>query len=496
MHPDDMARRGLGAGDLVRVASRRGAIVLPLDGQRPNRAVAQAYVAMHWGSEFVSGAGSTECAAGINALTTRRTARIAAARTEARGGPRRRPPPSRGASPQRRGCRPIRWSRCASACARRWASFAYAACVPVGRPRRPHRHLAAGGLGAADRSGLGRHDRRLARPADARPRCATPIRCAGRAACSRSTATGPPRGSGRCSWLVRLRRPTGCAASGRTSSRSRRSGASCSRRRPRRRGLAPRSPQVCNCFDVSEQRIRACLAGLGGDPAARRRAADAPEMRHPMRLVPARPAPPRACGRGAGRGGAGMKRAGLNAVRPRTLWALPDAHESMRDDAVDRPKVWLVGAGPGDPDLLTLRAARALGDADVVLCDDLVERRVLGSCAPARACCSWQARRPPVDRPGIHRPRDGPRGAARPARGAAEGRRPVRVRPRRRGVRGVAGGRHRRRGRARHHGRDRRAGRDRRPGDRPAQHAGVAFVTGQRATAGAGPTGRRSRAAA
>ena len=34
-------------------------------------------------------------------------------------------------------------------------------------------------------------------------------------------------------------------------------------------GLAPRSPQVCNCFDVSEQRIRACLAELGGEPAAR-----------------------------------------------------------------------------------------------------------------------------------------------------------------------------------------------------------------------------------
>ena len=42
-----------------------------------------------------------------------------------------------------------------------------------------------------------------------------------------------------------------------------------------------------------------------------------------------------------------------------------------------RPTVWLVGAGPGDPDLMTLRAARTLGSADVVLCDDLVDRRVL-----------------------------------------------------------------------------------------------------------------------
>jgi uroporphyrin-III C-methyltransferase len=40
-------------------------------------------------------------------------------------------------------------------------------------------------------------------------------------------------------------------------------------------------------------------------------------------------------------------------------------------------KVWMIGAGPGDPELLTLKAARALSEADVVLVDDLVDRRAL-----------------------------------------------------------------------------------------------------------------------
>jgi uroporphyrin-III C-methyltransferase len=42
-----------------------------------------------------------------------------------------------------------------------------------------------------------------------------------------------------------------------------------------------------------------------------------------------------------------------------------------------RGKVWLIGAGPGDPELLTLKAVRVLAEADVVLIDELVNRAVL-----------------------------------------------------------------------------------------------------------------------
>jgi uroporphyrin-III C-methyltransferase len=40
-------------------------------------------------------------------------------------------------------------------------------------------------------------------------------------------------------------------------------------------------------------------------------------------------------------------------------------------------RVFLVGAGPGDPDLLTLKAAKALRSADVVLHDELVSAEIL-----------------------------------------------------------------------------------------------------------------------
>jgi uroporphyrin-III C-methyltransferase/precorrin-2 dehydrogenase/sirohydrochlorin ferrochelatase len=99
----------------------------------------------------------------------------------------------------------------------------------------------------------------------------------------------------------------------------------------------------------------------------------------------------------AARWRASLGETGLSFAGRRRFWQLFTAHavanpesRPAQDDfdrfvaevaghgaAVENGSVTLVGAGPGDTELLTLRAVRALQSADVILFDDLVSREVL-----------------------------------------------------------------------------------------------------------------------
>jgi uroporphyrin-III C-methyltransferase/precorrin-2 dehydrogenase/sirohydrochlorin ferrochelatase len=73
-------------------------------------------------------------------------------------------------------------------------------------------------------------------------------------------------------------------------------------------------------------------------------------------------------------------------------------------DRFPRGSVCLVGAGPGDPDLLTRRAAQRLADADVVFYDALVDRETLVLAPGARRVfVGKRAGRPAVTQEAIHR---------------------------------------------------------------------------------------------
>jgi uroporphyrin-III C-methyltransferase len=66
---------------------------------------------------------------------------------------------------------------------------------------------------------------------------------------------------------------------------------------------------------------------------------------------------------------------------PNTLSSNPSLYDSQK--AQNRSgKIYLVGAGPGDPELLTIKASRVIQHADVVLHDDLVPQAILDNASP------------------------------------------------------------------------------------------------------------------
>ncbi|PWD41061.1 siroheme synthase, partial [Gordonia paraffinivorans] len=62
--------------------------------------------------------------------------------------------------------------------------------------------------------------------------------------------------------------------------------------------------------------------------------------------------------------------------------ALAEGSLSVDDAAPHAPGVALVGGGPGDPDLITVRGQRLLAEADVVVADRLAPPELLAELGP------------------------------------------------------------------------------------------------------------------
>jgi assimilatory nitrate reductase catalytic subunit len=272
LHPQELARRHWQAGDLVRVQSRRGEMLLPVqasDAVPPS----QAFIAMHWGEEFVSGHDAAGAALlGVNALTTPARCpqskqpefKHAAIRLERADLPWRLvagawlPPQALQTLRERLRVLMPRW--------------AYASCVPFGREPdgRIGLLLRCAAAGSDSDALVGEVEEALTLAGEGVLRYADVRR--GQRRAMRLSNTGDPTGAtldafllagdtAAATWVLGLlqdglpARPFGQALlSGRAKAPT---------------AVPLRAPQVCNCFDVSRSAIVDALSGCHGNADAR-----------------------------------------------------------------------------------------------------------------------------------------------------------------------------------------------------------------------------------
>ncbi|HWS75950.1 MAG TPA: molybdopterin dinucleotide binding domain-containing protein, partial [Quisquiliibacterium sp.] len=267
LHPQDLARLGLAEGDLAHVTSRRGSIVVPVQGLA-ELAPGQAWLAMHWGSEVLSGrANDGRPLAGVNALTLPVSCPIS------------RQPELKGAA-VRIVKAELPWALLAMAwvpadralriragLAELMPAFGFAACVPFGRERCGVMLRAAADEPPPDEV-LARIETllELDRPdtlryADRKRHQRRALRLDRAGADSRLVAVMLAGDTRSEAWLAALlREELPAQAYGRLLLRP-------DARAPV--AISPRGAQVCTCFDVGEDAITAALAGCEGSDEAR-----------------------------------------------------------------------------------------------------------------------------------------------------------------------------------------------------------------------------------
>ncbi|HWH85030.1 MAG TPA: molybdopterin-dependent oxidoreductase, partial [Burkholderiaceae bacterium] len=267
MNAQDMARLGLADGDLVRVGSRRGGLVIPVQASAA-QPPAQVFVAMHWGEEVLGGTGDDGVRhLGVNALTTPKYC------------PRSKQPELKNAAVRiEKAALPWRllalaWLPDDAALAARNAlrpllhGFGFASLVPFGRERSGVllRAAAREPLEAAllreIEGHLGLAVAGVLHYADARRGQRRTVRLSGHGEAMRLEAFLFAGDIAAEAWVrPLLQSELPAQAYGR------------SLLMPGAKppvALAPRGRQICSCFDVSEPAIEAALATLTGSPEAR-----------------------------------------------------------------------------------------------------------------------------------------------------------------------------------------------------------------------------------